>query len=102
MSEWSTIDDVIAPGGFLARLELGLRQRFSPPLRPELIQRCLLECLAEFDDAPVQQFVPILVERMAVDQLSALVARSEFAKATPSNVVPIAAARMSQGVRSPN
>jgi hypothetical protein len=80
-------NDLIRPAD-LARVEATLRQRFCPPLRPEVVQRCLLACLTSFADARVKQFIPILVERLANDQLHDLTKR--------------AAAAVGPGLRSPD
>jgi len=55
--------------GKLDDLEARLMIRFSPPLRPELVQRCLVETVVRFADARVRAYLPVLIERAATDQL---------------------------------
>ena len=59
--------------GKLRDLETRLLRRFSPPLRPEHVQRCLVETVMRFEDAPVRAYLPVLIERAAVTQLEASV-----------------------------
>jgi hypothetical protein len=53
-------------------LEERLIARFSPPLRPDDVKRCLARSAASFRDARVRIHLPILVERAAVEQLQAI------------------------------
>ena len=55
--------------GRLGDLEARLMTRFSPPLRPEQVQRCLVETVVRFDEARVRAYLPVLIERAATDQL---------------------------------
>jgi hypothetical protein len=59
----------------LGRVEDRLIARFSPPLRPEQVQRVVLDTIARFDGAPVTTFLPILIERAAADRLQAAIER---------------------------
>ena len=59
--------------GKLRDLETRLVRRFSPPLRPEHVQRCLVETVMRFEDAPVRAYLPVLIERAAITQLEASV-----------------------------
>jgi hypothetical protein len=54
-------------------LEQRLVARFSPPLRPEEVERCLGETVAKFDAAPVRTYLSVLIERAATDRLRALI-----------------------------
>jgi hypothetical protein len=55
--------------GELRGLEQRLVARFSPPLRAEEVERCLVECAARFDGAPVRTYLSVLIERAATDRL---------------------------------
>ena len=57
--------------GKLRGVEARLIARFSPPLRPEDVQRCLLETIVSFQDARVRTYLSVLVERVAADRLQA-------------------------------
>ncbi len=46
-------------------LEAQLIARFSPPLRPEEVQRCLIDCIASYESARVRSYLPVLIEREA-------------------------------------
>ena len=54
-------------------LEERLIARFSPPLRPDEVRRCLAQCAVSYQDARVRTYLPILIERNAVDRLLAVV-----------------------------
>ena len=56
-------------------LEERLIAEFSPPLRPEEVQRCLAEAAVGFQDARVTTYLPILIERAAVNRLRTIVRR---------------------------
>jgi hypothetical protein len=58
----------------LAGVEQRLLSRFSPPLRPEDVRRCILEATARFDTAVVRSYLMLLIERDAVDRLRRTVA----------------------------
>ena len=62
--------------GELHDVEERLIARFCPPLRPEEVQRRLVESMAAFEDARVRTYLPILVERAAARRLQ-LVASSQ-------------------------
>lgn len=55
--------------GDFGAIEQRLIATFCPPLQIESVRRCLVESLARFQDAPVQTYVPVLVERQANDRL---------------------------------
>jgi hypothetical protein len=59
--------------GQLDGVEAQLIATFSPPLRPEVIQRCLFEVIASFENAPVRSYLSVLVERVATTRLQAVV-----------------------------
>jgi hypothetical protein len=48
-----------------------LLARFSPSVPAEEVDRCLDECIARLASAPVRTYLPVLVERAAVDRLKA-------------------------------
>ncbi len=50
-----------------------LLSRFSPPLQAEEVDRCLRECIATFEDAPVRNYLSVLIERAAADRLRSVV-----------------------------
>ncbi len=50
-------------------LEAQLIARFSPPLRPEEVQRCLIDCIASYESARVRSYLPVLIEREATGRL---------------------------------
>ena len=50
-------------------LEAQLIDRFSPPLRPEEVQRCLVDCIASYESARVRSYLPVLIEREATKRL---------------------------------
>ena len=54
-------------------LEQRLMTRFSPPLRPDDVRRRLAETAVSFEDARVTAYLPLLIERAAVDHLLAVV-----------------------------
>jgi hypothetical protein len=53
----------------LEGLEVKLIARFSPPLRPEEVQRCLLDCVAAYESASIRSYLPLLIERDATTRL---------------------------------
>ena len=53
----------------LEHLEAQLIARFSPPLRAEEVQRCLIDCVARYESAPVRLYLPVLIERDATERL---------------------------------
>jgi len=53
-------------------LEARLMDEFSPPLRPERVQRCLVACVTRYQSAAVDTYVPLLIERDARRQLRVL------------------------------
>jgi hypothetical protein len=55
--------------GELRPLEQRLIARFSPPLRPEAVQRCLVETVLRFEGARVRTYRSVLIERAATDRL---------------------------------
>jgi hypothetical protein len=54
-------------------LEQRLVSRFSPPLAAEEVERCLLECIANYEDAPVRTYIAVMIERAATDHLRSAV-----------------------------
>jgi hypothetical protein len=55
----------------LERLEARLIVEFSPPLRPEEVQRCLVACVTKYQTATVHNYLTVLIEREARDRLRA-------------------------------
>jgi len=53
------------------RLEARLIVEFSPPLRPEDVQRCLVACVTKYQSATVHNYLSVLIEREAHDRLRA-------------------------------
>jgi hypothetical protein len=53
-------------------LEARLMDEFSPPLRPEGVQRCLFACVTRYQSVAVDTYVPLLIERDARRQLRVL------------------------------
>ena len=56
-------------------VEQRLIAEFCPPLRPEEVQRCLADAAVAFQDARVTTYVPILIERAAVERLRLILRR---------------------------
>jgi hypothetical protein len=56
-----------------ARVEARLVARFSPPLPPEAVKRCVLDCAAMFEGARVRTYLPVLIERAAADRLAEVI-----------------------------
>jgi hypothetical protein len=54
------------------RLEARLIAEFSPPLRPEEVQRCLVGCVTHYQTATVRNYLSVLIEREARDRLRVL------------------------------
>jgi hypothetical protein len=84
--------------GKLDDLEARLIDRFSPPLRPEQVQRCLVDTIARLNDARVSTYLPVLIERAVTDQLQAEVRHPALAtlQPTPPSPVPRATGRTTQ------
>jgi hypothetical protein len=87
---WTEVDP--RDGGELWDLEAQLIARFSPPLRPEAVQRCLCDVVAHYDAARVRTYVAALIERRATEQLQAAAAdagrsptRRRIAEVRPRN-----------------
>ena len=53
------------------RLEARLIAEFSPPLRPEEVQRCLVACVTKYQSATVHNYLSVLIERETHDRLRA-------------------------------
>jgi hypothetical protein len=53
----------------LEHVEAHLVAKFSPPLRPEEVRRCLFDCVASFESARVRLYLPVLIERDATERL---------------------------------
>jgi hypothetical protein len=73
-SGWADVAEHLLPD-----LEARLIARFSPPLRPEAVQRCLGDVIAHFDTARVKTYLAVLIERRATDRLRAAVADADRA-----------------------
>jgi hypothetical protein len=50
-------------------LQARLMARFTPPLRPEQVERALADAVAALQDAPVRMYLPVLIERAATRRL---------------------------------
>jgi hypothetical protein len=57
--------------GNMSYLETRLVSRFGQ-LHPDQVRRCLLESVAEFDDARVRTYLVVLIERAATERLRVL------------------------------
>jgi hypothetical protein len=66
----------------LIDLETRLIARFSPPLRPEEVQRCLIDAVASLATARIQTYLPVLIERAATDRLRLALAHDDRRVAT--------------------
>ncbi len=55
--------------GDLQDVAHGVHQRFDEELDPEAVDECLARVAAEFTDAKVRSFVPLLVRRYVSDEL---------------------------------
>ena len=53
----------------LGALEARLMARFTPPLRPEQVERAIANAVAALEDAPVRMYLPVLIERAATRRL---------------------------------
>jgi hypothetical protein len=69
----TTLADAYAAGR-LHDVEERLIVRFCPPLRPEEVQRHLVDVIGSFEDAPVRTYLPILVERATARRLEDVLA----------------------------
>lgn len=70
MMSISTLTDGDSPeSGELEHLEARLIAMFSPPLRPEEVQRCLIDCVTSYESARVRSYIPLLIERDATRRL---------------------------------
>lgn len=65
------------PTGELERIASALIERFCPPLLPDTVRGCVVDCAARFDGAPVRDFLPILIEREAIARLKLAASRDE-------------------------
>ena len=52
-------------------LEARLILEFSPPLRPEEVQRCLFRCITQYQFATVRNYMSVLIEGDVREQLRA-------------------------------
>jgi hypothetical protein len=59
----------------IAQVERRLIAELSPAVRPEEVQRCVRDVVAQFGAAKIRRYVPLLVERITRDQLQAAVLR---------------------------
>jgi len=55
--------------GDLQDVAQGVHQEFDDQLDPRTVDECLDRVAAEFDDAKVRSFVPLLVRRYVSDEL---------------------------------
>ena len=62
--------------GELGDVEERLIGRFCPPLRPEDVQRLLVEAVVSFNDTRVRTYVSVLIERATTEQLRVAVAEA--------------------------
>ena len=53
----------------LEHVEAHLVAKFSPPLTPEEVQRCLIDCMVTYDSARVRRYLSVLIERDATERL---------------------------------
>jgi hypothetical protein len=58
--------------GDLRDVAHGVHQEFDDKLDPRAVDECLARVSAEFDDARVRSFVPLLVRRYVNDELQGL------------------------------
>ena len=63
-----------------------LTAEFRNSVPPEVVQRCVADVVARFDQAPVRAYIPVLVERIARDWLRDAVLESSHRAAL--RVVP--------------
>ena len=72
----------------LDRLQAQLLERFSPPVRPEDVERCLHSCMAMFESARVRTYLMLLIERATTDRLRAevqMIESNERSSARPDS-----------------
>jgi hypothetical protein len=55
--------------GDLQDVAHGIHQEFDQQLDPQAVDECLARVAAQFDDATVRSFVPLLVRRYVNDEL---------------------------------
>lgn len=55
--------------GDLQDVAQGVHQEFDEQLDPQAVDECLARVSAQFDDATVRSFVPLLVRRYVNDEL---------------------------------
>ena len=65
----------------MAQVEQRLVAELSPGIRPEEVQCCVRDVLARFDAATIRKYVPLLVERIARDQLQVALDDNESGRA---------------------
>ena len=58
-----------AINGDLQDVAHGIHQEFDQQLDPQAVDECLTRVAAQFDDATVRSFVPLLVRRYVKDEL---------------------------------
>jgi hypothetical protein len=61
-----------AISGDLQDVAHGVHQEYDERLDPQAVDECLTRVAAEFDDAKVRSFVPLLVRRYVNDELQEL------------------------------
>lgn len=77
MTALDTVTAMEIPTGEVERITSALVERFCPPLVPDTVRACVLDCAARFDGAPVRDFLPILIEREATARLKLAASRDE-------------------------
>ena len=88
MTAWADLDQDVITARDLRRIELALTERFCPGLPRSTVQRCLHEALARFADAPVRNYLTILVQRAATNRLETLAAARSGAPADVGRARP--------------
>ena len=77
-----TTDDLYGSGALIG-LEARLIATFSPPLRPEQVQRCLFDAVARFGTVRIDTYLPVLIERAATRRLRLAIACNDNRVASP-------------------
>lgn len=71
------------------RLQSQLIAEFTPRLRPEEVQRCLVTSITSYQHAPVRTYLSVLIERAARDQLrSTVTSRAAQDMSPPADGAP--------------
>jgi hypothetical protein len=69
--------------GEFADIEERLIARFSPPLRPDEVQRRLVETVRSFEEARIRTYLAVLIERAATEHLLSVVADAPGGETPP-------------------